>query len=85
MRRRRGDARRDFRTYIILIVASFTDANAAGAIQTAPRVALLFSAHTHTRTHSEAGRQETGPKEVTEGKCHPEKRLRLIAPGLISG
>lgn len=24
-------------------------------------------------------------EEVTEGKCHPEKRLCLIAPGLISG
>lgn len=35
-----------------------------------------LSAHRRARDSGE---------EVTEGKCHPEKRLCLIAPGLISG
>lgn len=28
---------------------------------------------------------EDASSEITESKCHPEKRLRLIAPSLISG
>lgn len=29
-------------------------------------------------------RTEDAGSEMTESKCHPEKRLRLIAPSLIS-
>lgn len=30
-------------------------------------------------------RTEDAGWEMTESKCHPDKRLRLIAPSLISG